>query len=176
MLLHYVNVLPSEETLNYLSNVFSMSSLPFDLDELSLELNVSTEMPQSLDPLAFYTATPTLLDKIYDPQSDSTSLVLFFMSEALTDRCMQLREQAPNPFHDHYYPHIKLLKNLPPLRRYLVAQMNSYSDTFAKDQFTFSFGAEYVDSYTTMRAPDLALYEYMDRKASVLMARNTSYE
>lgn len=164
MILHEVCVLPSQETIAYLQRVLAASSLTFKLDELRLTLNVSTEYPPKIDQAGFYTAQPVDLHVWYDPASQSSQLVLLFHSESLTERALELRHEAPNPFHVNYYPHLVLIEDMPPIQRHFRAQMNSYGDTFLKDRFTFTFEGEFVFSYEAAAGPSLALYDALDMK------------
>lgn len=175
MQFYEVCVLPTEETLDYLRRVTQSSSLIFDFQNMYVSLNVSTEDTMKIDPDALYTATPVSLERVYEPATDGTQLVLMFDSPSMTERHLELRGEAPNPLHRSYYPHMKMMDYLPQIRRHHTAQINSYTDTLIRDGFTFTFEGEFPYSYDSDRAPDMALYQMLDTRVAQAVSRYTGY-
>lgn len=175
MQFYEVCVLPTKETLDYLRRVTQSSSLTFDFENMYVSLNVSVEDTMKPNPNAFYTATAVSLERVYEPATDATQLVLLFDSPSMTERHLELRGEAPNPLHQSYYPHLKMMDYLPQIRRHHTAQINSYGDTFIRDGFVFTFEGEFPYSYDSDRAPDMALYQLLDTRAMQAISHYTGY-
>src|SRR5271163_5001474 len=97
----YVNqliVLPDDQTLNYLRQIFS--ACPFDIDfhKMSVEVNSATQEMEA-DTSRVYVAEAMSMNIWYDSATQSTSLLLPLRSPALEARCVELRASAPSEFY-----------------------------------------------------------------------------
>jgi hypothetical protein len=158
MLIYQLVVLPTPETVQYLSNVFSGSPIDLDLQSFFVEINSSTEIMEA-DESRVYKATAGSLGRYYDSNTEETSLLLPLVSESLLARCRELREHAPSQFYgDHYFPYMCIKRNMPPMKAHRRGLINSWADTLYANHFPLMFDAEIVLHKELDNAPDLDYY------------------
>lgn len=152
-------VLPDDETLNYLRQIFS--GCPFDIDfhKMYVELNSSTQ-EMVADISRTYVAESMSMDVWYDSATQSTSLLLPLNSPTLVARCHELRASAPSEFYGaHYFPFLVLKRYMPPMYRQYRAFINSISDTLFANQTPLVFGSEFLLPQSFEYVPDVDFYK-----------------
>jgi hypothetical protein len=159
MLIHQLVVLPTEDTLDYLSQVFSGSPIDLDLKTFHVELNSSVH---HMDPKPdnIYKANAGTLKRYYDSATGETSLILPLDSPQLTERCRELRVSAPSAFYGNYYfPFLVIKRNMPLLKPHRRGLVNiSWADTLAANHYPLMFDAETLITKEYHYAPDMDYY------------------
>jgi hypothetical protein len=132
MLVHQLLVLPSTDTLAYLSKVFSGCPFDLDLTKCHVEVN-SARTPMEAEPDRLYRAHAGTMKEYYDTATQSSTLLLPLDCQPLVDRVMELRMQGHTScfYGDHYFPHMVVKVHMPPRYRALRAFVNSVSTTLA---------------------------------------------
>jgi hypothetical protein len=134
MLCNELIVLPSDETLQYLSATFSGCPFDLNLQESYVSLNISRDEMKA-DDERVYKAVAGTLGVFYDSADGYSSLILPLVSPALTERVEELRQEAPNMFYGpHYFPHMVIIRDMPPLTRKYSGFLNSVSTSLATAQ------------------------------------------
>lgn len=159
MIVHQLIVLPTPDTLEYLSQVFSGSPIDLDLQSMHVEVNSSVHEMEA-DPTRIYKANAGTLKQYYDISTGETSLLLPLDSYQLMDRCRELRLDAPSTFYGHYYfPFLIIKRNMPPLKPHRRGLVNiSWADTLAANHYPLMFDAEIVVTKEYNEAPDMDYY------------------
>jgi len=158
MLIYQLVVLPTPDTLEYLSNVFSGSPIDLDLQSFSVEINSSTEIMEA-DESKVYKADAGSMDRFYDSATGETSLLLPLQSEQLLTRCRELREHAPSAFYgEHYFPYLCIKRNMPTMKPHRRALINSWADTLYANHYPLMFDAEIILHKEYDNAPDMDYY------------------
>lgn len=167
MLFNELRVVPAFETLDYLSMVFSGSPLPLHPESWSVVINQSTyEMEPRLSNV--YIAYVETINVWYDDLTGQAQLIMVLDSEDLTERCLELRETAPNPFHRSYYPHMILLSSMPQIKRRYRAMINSWGDSLTRDKTPLIFDNEIVSTTDREGTPEINFYADMDRRYNMV--------
>jgi hypothetical protein len=167
MLFNEVRVLPTPETVDYLSMLFSASPLPLHLQEWSVILNQS-ETAMDTDPERVYEAKVETINVWYDFLEGQDALIMVLKSQDLVERALELRQYAPNPFYRSYYPYLVMLKPMPQIKRNYRAMINSWGDTLVRDQTPLLFDAELQVQTNYEGVPELNFYTDMDRRYNVV--------
>src|SRR6185437_297756 len=159
MLVHQLVVIPTPDTLEYLSQVFSGSPIDLDLKAMYVEVNSST-LPMEADPDRIYKASAGTLSQYYDSATGETSLLLPLDSPQLLERFRVLRMTAPSAFYvQNYFPFLVVKRNMPPLKPHRRGLVNiSWADTLAANHYPLMFDAEIVLTKEYYEAPDLDYY------------------
>lgn len=122
-------VLPAQETLDFFSAQFSGCPFDLDLSKMYLEVNSSLFDMEPL-PEEVYIADMGAMDIYFDQSTMSSSLLLPVYSKSLTDRCAELRENAPTTFYgEDYFPFLVVKQNVNTLSRSTRRFIRSLSDT-----------------------------------------------
>jgi hypothetical protein len=158
MLIYQLVALPTPDTLEYLSNVFSGSPIDLDLQSFYVEINSSTEIMEA-DESRIYKAEALSMDRFYDSATQETSLLLPLHSPQLLERCREVREHAPSAFYgEHYFPYLCIKRNMPTMKAHRRGIINSWADTLYANHFPLMFDAEVVLHKEYNEAPDLDYY------------------
>lgn len=159
MLVNQLLVLPTPETIEYLSKVFGACPFAVDLSKAFVEVN-SSQTQMVPDTSRVYKATAGTMQVFYDQSTEQSSLQLPLVSEPLFDRCEELRQEAPSAFYgEHYFPHLVLVRGMPPLARSYRSFIASVATTLATDpNQCLLFDAELVVSTDFHAAPDMDYY------------------
>ena len=159
MLVNQLLVIPTPETIEYLSKVFSACPFPLNLRDAFVEVN-SSQTPMVPDTDRIYKATAGTMRVFYDQSTEQSSLLLPLVSEPLFDRCEELRQEAPSAFYgEYYFPHLVLVRGMPPLARSYRGFISSVATTLATDpNQCLLFDAELVVSRDFHAAPDMDYY------------------
>jgi hypothetical protein len=151
-------VIIAPETLVHMSAI--LSGCPFDMDlrQAYLSLNISPE-EMTPEPENVYSAQAGNLGIWYDQSTGYSSLILSVLSPAINDRVMQLREKAPNIFYgDHYFPHVVLVPDFPPISRRYSGFISSVGNSLATMPVPLFFDAELVRTAEFNAVPQADYY------------------
>lgn len=156
MIFHQLNVLPTDETLDYLSSV--MSGCPMDLDLQSYKVEIITTLDAlTACPNNVYEASALHVKVWYDAFLERSSLILSLLSSDLQKRCMQLNEQGvAREFHNYYNPHLTIRPDMPPLSRHYRTFISQTADALVGGQ-PLTFTGEYITQVELHAPTD---YEY----------------
>lgn len=131
MLYNKLYVVPTAETLAYLTTIMGASPIKLNLDSMTLDVTV-TQAPFITLPDVVYRARAGTLGIYYDSASASSQLILPLTSMDLQIRYETLEDMdAANAFHKQYHPHITLVQNMPPMARHYRSFINSISNTLS---------------------------------------------
>lgn len=157
MVLNELLVLPTPETINYLSMIMSGSPLEIRLDQAYVSLNISKHsMTPNLNNK--FEAQPGGLGVWFDQSTGYSSLILPLKSLQMAERVLELREEAPNYFYGpHWFGFMVLVRDCPLLNRRRAAFVNSIGNTLAWSPNPLTFDAEYVRP-TNVTAPPFEDY------------------
>lgn len=161
MLINELLVIPTQDTLRMLSAIFS--ACPFDLflDRAYVVLNMSQE-PMEPDSERLYKGQAGTLNLWYDTSTEMTSLILPLVSPSLTERVGELREVAPSAFYgEHYFPHMVLAEDFPPVARRYAGFLASVSNSLAALTEPLLFDAELVIQKDYRAVPQADYYASM---------------
>jgi hypothetical protein len=158
MVLNELLALPAPETLLYLTQVFSGCPFDIDLKKAYVSLNIS-EHEMTPQPQNVYRTHAGNLGVWFDQSTGYSSLILTLVSPALNDRVNEVREQAPNFFYGtHYFPHVVMVADFPPVTRRYGGFVNSISESLAMSQTPLFFDAELVRTQEFHAVPQADFY------------------
>jgi hypothetical protein len=159
MYIHQLIVLPDDQTLNYLRQIFSACPFDLDFDQMHVEVNSSVQEMEA-DTSRVHVAESMSMNIWYDSASQSTSLLLPLNSPELLTRCAELRTTAPSEFYGaHYFPFLMIKRHMPPMARQYRAFINSVSDTLFAKRTPLVFDSEFVMSKSFDYVPDVDFYK-----------------
>jgi len=165
MIVNQMFVLPTEDTLYYLSQIFSGCPFDIDLSLMHVEVNSSVQ-EMTPDPLLLYKATAGTMEVFFDTATMETSLLLPLESRSLVERCAELRQTAPSAFYsnstmgeDYYFPFMVVKRNMPPRSRHYRSFINSLSNTLATtSDYPLLFEGEFIVTSDFSNVPDYDYY------------------
>jgi len=162
MLVNELICLPDQETLDYLSRVFSACPFDLDLSKSYVVLNISEE-PMEAEPDNVYRAEPGNMGIWYDTGTQMSSLILPLISPGLNDRVAALRTESPSAFYgEHYFPHMVIIHDTPPMARHFSSFVSSVAHVLATTpEAPLFFDAELVMSKTYHAVPQADFYASM---------------
>jgi hypothetical protein len=162
MLVNELICLPTRETLDYLSHIFSGCPFDLDLSKCYVVLNISEEQMET-EPDNVYKATAGNMNVWYDTGTEMSSLILPLISPELNARAQELRADAPSAFYgSHYFPHMVVVQDMPPMARHFSSFISSMAHVLATtpDSPLF-FDAELVMSKNYYAVPQADFYASM---------------
>lgn len=144
MLFNELICLPTDETMAHLSRVFS--ACPFDLNLRTLYVVLAqSERPLKADPSRVYEAKAGTMNVWYDTAVQLSSLILPLESGSMNERATEARGGEPSTFYgDHYFPHMIVVQDMPPLARHYSTFIASISHVLATSEYPLFFDAELV--------------------------------
>lgn len=150
---------PTDETLEYLSNV--MSGAPIDIDLSSFTVEIMTTKDKIVAcPGNVYNAYATALKPWYDAYVERSSLLLSLSSEDLAMRCLELHRQGvERAFYDGYFPFMTVREGMPPLSRHFRTFILSTANTLCKNERPLQFGEEFVEQVDIIRPLNYEYYQ-----------------
>lgn len=159
MIYEQLFVLPTDDTLNYLSSVLHNSSVELDLSEFKIEV-ITTRDSVVAHPERLYTARASSLEVFYDNNLGQSSLILSLISNDLEQRALELNAAGiTREWYNYYNPHIVIIPRCPPLserfKRFKLGAANAFINNHT--DFEMTFGLEYV---TTHQISAPIRYEY----------------
>lgn len=165
MVVNQLLVLPTEETLYYLSKVFSACPFDLDLQKCYVEINSSVE-EMVPDPHRLYKAECGTMNVFFDSATMESSLLLPLKSPSLVDRCVEVRADAPSAFYgsdetaeQYYFPYMVVKRSMSPLVRHYRSFVNSISNVLATTpEYPLLFEGEFVVSTDFDNIPDYDYY------------------
>lgn len=168
MIYNQLVVLPTDDTLKFLSSV--MSDSPIDLDLSSYHLVITTTLDE-IDPMPdlLYTAQTISVRVWYDAHLQTSSLIASFESSDLQKRAMHLLQAGVlREFHDYFNPHMILRLHMPPMRRHASRFVRNLGDSLCAVDRPLQFHGEFVRTVDLQAPPN---YEYEQAMTAEHMAR-----
>ena len=162
MLVNKLVVIPTQETMDYLTQVFSGCPFDVDLQQLCIEINTSRE-PMMAQPDLVYQVIAGDMDVFYDSSVGMSSLILPVTSAALAHRFVELQDTAPHAFHRLYFPHATFVEPMPALPRHYRGFINSVASTLRSGDQPLLFDAEMVIPTNVDSPPDIDYYEVQQK-------------
>lgn len=158
MIYNQLRVVPTPETLAYLSSVMSGSPMDLDIESWSVEI-MTSEDPIEAFPDIIYTASVTSVKPWYDSFLQTSSLIVSLESADLQHRVINLTEQGVLrawlknlPF---YNPYMTIKQNMPPLSRNFRTFVYQTANSLAANENKLEFGSEYVTQIDLMAPQNL---------------------
>jgi hypothetical protein len=157
MIFNQLNVKPTDDTLEYLSNVMSGSPLDLDIASYSVEV-ITTQDELVAKPDNVYQARCLNLRVWYDAYLQRSSLILSLASPDLVERCMELhKEDVVRAFYNHYYPYLTIRANMPALSRNFRTFVHTTANILCGNERMLEFTGEYIEQVNLHSPPN---YEY----------------
>ncbi len=167
MIFNQLNLLPTQETLDYLSSIMSGSPIDLDLSAYKVELMTSLE-PIAPMPERIYDATAYSVKVWYDAYLQRSSLILSLVSSDLQRRAMELNEQGVvREFHNYYNPHLVLKPDYPPLSRNFKNFVTQTANVLCANERPLQFTSEWVAQIELLAPPDFEYNEAMAAERDV---------
>ena len=168
MIFNQLNVLPTQETLEYLSSV--MSGSPIDLDLSAYRVEVITTLDAVVpEPDRVYNASALSVRVWYDAYLQRSSLILSMHSPDLQQRGIELNQQGVvREFHNYYNPHLTLKPGYPPLSRNYKNFVVQTANALCANDRPLQFTGEWVANIELHAPPD---FEYNEAMAAELGLR-----
>src|SRR6478736_3099875 len=117
MLVNRLYVVPTDETLSYLSSLFSGSPIDLNLDSIKIEI-MCTQDAMEIDPQRVYTVQAFNVNLFYDSHRQASDLMCALVSADLQERVLEFnKEGVAREFYDWYLPYFAIKRNFPPLSR-----------------------------------------------------------
>jgi hypothetical protein len=163
MLINQLLVLPSTDTLAYLSRVFGGCPFDLDLTKCYVEIN-SSQYEMEPEPARLYRAHAGTMKEYFDTASQSSALILPLDCQPLVERAHDVRMRgAPSAFYgDHYFPHMIVKTHMPPRYPSLRAFVNSVSNTLATtEDHPLLFEGEFIVQQEFHAIPQADYYATM---------------
>ena len=158
MILYQLMALPTRQTLDYLSRVFSGCPFDVDLSQCFVEINTSAE-PMVAQPHNVYACACTDLNVYYDAHLGTSSLILGLDSMAMTQRFVGLQQSAPHKWHTEFHAHMTVVEPMPSLPRHFRAFINSVASTLINNDQALLFDAEMVVPIDVNKPSDMEYYK-----------------
>ncbi len=143
MIYNQMFVVPTPETLEYLSQALSGSSVDLNLQALYVEI-MTTLDPMVANPDNVYEAHVSSVKVWYDAYLQRSSLIVSLTSKDLVMRVTQLHEeQVVREFFDAYVPYMTLRPDMPALSNHYRTFVRQAADTLHNGGPLY-FGNEFV--------------------------------
>jgi hypothetical protein len=144
MLFQRLSVVPSNDSLQYLYNMFAAAPFLVELDTITVDVMISTDpLVAAIDNT--YTLTPKHLRLYYDSNLQTSSWIMSFESPDLQKRYRQLQDLGVTPaLHNYYHPHAVIVRYAPPLSKNYRRFMTSMSNIFGDCKRSLMFGLEHT--------------------------------
>jgi hypothetical protein len=157
MIYNQLWVLPTQETLNYLSSLMQGASLDIDLNSFKVEIITTLDDGFVVCPDNMYSATGLSLKTWYDGYLQDSSLILSLHSDDLMARALELNQQGiVREGGDFYNPHLVVRQHMPSLNVTYRRFVNSMANVLCSDVKLW-FGCEHA---ITVDLPALPDHEY----------------
>lgn len=157
MVYNQLIVIPTPETMEYLSSVMAGSPLDLDLRMFKVEVML-TQDEMEPEPDRIYQAKATSLKIWYDSFIGASSLILSMVSPDLERRCVELHEQGVlREFYNYYNPHMKIVPYMPALSHHYKTFVNAVANALCSNERPLEFTSEFVTQISLIAPPD---FEY----------------
>ena len=171
MLVNRLYVVPTEETLGYLSAVMAGAPIDLDLTDFKVEIT-STEDALEIDPSRTYTAQAINVNVFYDSYLQQSSLIATLVSSDLQDRAKELNQEGVvRAFYDWYIPYLVVRRSVPPLSRHFRTWRVSLANALCQNERPLHFTGEHVVQEELVAYPD---FDYIQAMAAELQLRHNS--
>jgi len=164
MIVNNIFVVPDEGTLDYFNRQFS--GCPFRVIPEEFRVIVASS-PHSIvpDPDRTYVAQAGNMKLFPNTANGGSSLILPLISFGLMKANAEYYEASSPAYPTIYSPHIVIVENMPPLRRYIKAWINSLSGTFRNEVGRLGFGNETLETVEVEHIPS---YGYLLEQEAIV--------
>lgn len=164
-------VVPTEETVGYLSAVMAGAPLDIDMSDFKVEIT-STEDGLEIDPDRVYSAQAINLNVFYDTHLQRSNLIATLVSSDLQDRAKELvSEGVVRAFYDWYVPYLVIKRGMPPLSRHFRTWKVSMANALCQNERPLYFTGEHVVQEDVVAYPD---FDYVQAMAAELQLRHNN--
>lgn len=171
MLVNRLYVVPTDETMSYLSAVMAGAPLDIDLTEFKVEIT-STEDALEIDPSRVYTSQAINVNVFYDTYLQRSSLIATLVSRDLQERAKELNsEGVVRAFYDWYVPYLVIKRGTPPLSRHFRTWKVSLANALCQNERPLNFTGEHVVQENLAAYPD---FDYVNAMAAELQLRHNN--
>jgi hypothetical protein len=144
LIFNQLNVLPTDDTLEYLSSVMSGSPIELDLSKYKVEV-ITTLDALEANPDNIYNATAADVRVWYDSHVERTSLIMTLESSDLQKRALELNQQGViRQWFDIYTPHLVLRPNMVPMSVHYRRFVRQMANAFCSNTRALQFTSEYI--------------------------------
>lgn len=169
MLVNRLYVVPTDETLSYLSAVMSGAPLDIDISEFKVEIT-STKGELEIDPSRVYSAQAINVNVFYDSYLQQSNLIATLVSSDLQNRAKELnREGVVRAFYDWYVPYMAIKRGVPPMSRHFRTWKVSLANALCQNERPLNFTGEHVETVDLLAYPD---FDYVQAMAADLQLRH----
>lgn len=169
MLVNRLYVVPTEDTMSYLSAVMAGAPLDLDMTDFKVEIT-STEDALEIDPSRVYSAQAINVNVFYDTYLQRSSLIATLVSRDLQERAKELNnEGVVRAFYDWYVPYLVIRRGTPPLSRHFRTWKVSLANALCQNERPLNFSGEHVVQENLVAYPD---FDYVNAMAAELQLRH----
>lgn len=160
-------VVPTDETMSYLSSVLSGSAVDLDLQALRVEI-ISTEDGLEIDPARVYEAQAINVNVFYDSYYQQSSVIATLVSADLQARAKELNlEGAVRAGFPGYIPYMAIKRQMPALSRHYRTWRVTLANALCADERPMFFTGEHVETESLDMLPDQDYLEAMARDLQI---------
>lgn len=170
MLVNRLYVNPTDDTLSYLSSLFSGSPIDLNLETIKVEI-MTTQDGLEIDPSRVYVAQAVNVNLFYDSYLQQSNLMCALKSTDLQQRAFELNQEGVvRSFYDWYIPYFCIRRAFPPLSRANRSWRVSIANALCSNERPMTFTGEHVVQEELLSLPDFDFIETM--KAELLVRHN----
>jgi hypothetical protein len=166
-------VVPTDDTMGYLSALMSGSPVDVDLETLKIEL-ITTEDELEIDPERVYSVEAISVGVFYDTYLQRSNLIVTFKSSDMQTRYRELRDEGVvRAFYGDgipYIPYMALIRGTPPMTKHFRAFKLAVTNALVANERMLTFTGEHVEVEKLMAVPD---YDYIDAMKGDLVLRHS---
>ena len=140
MVYNHVFLVPSPDTKAYFARQFSGCPFAVHVDQFRVSLAISPDTldPSFLEDFVFVAEAGSM--RLYpNPSMGGSSLILPLVAPSMQSANAALLESARPAYDLIYSPHLTIVEQMPPLKRYIKAWVNSLSAVFRNEPIYFEF-------------------------------------
>jgi hypothetical protein len=164
-------VIPTEETLSYLSSVMSGCPIDLNINDFKVEV-ITTQDALEIDPERVYTSQTMNVNVFYDSYLQRSSLIATLISSDLQERAKELNREGvarPENFPQFFVPHFVIRPDMPPLSRNIRIWKLAIANALCQTERPLDWTGEYVSTETLLAVPNL---DYLQAMAADLQLRH----
>lgn len=150
-------VVPTADTMSYLSSVMSGCPIDLDLSQFRLEV-ITTEDALEIEPDRVYSSQAVNVNVYYDAALQRSSLICTLSSSDLHERCIELNREGvarPAGFPPFFIPHFTIRPDMPPMSVNIRRWRVSIANALCQSERVLSWTGEYVETEVLQHVPDL---------------------
>ena len=163
-------VVPTDETLSYLSSVMSGCPIDLNIDAFRVEI-ITTQDALEIDPSRVYRSQAINVNVFYDSYLQRSSLIATLVSSDLQARAKELNLEGvarPENFPQFFVPHFTIRPDMPALSRNIRIWKVAIANALCQNERYLDWTGEYVSTETLLAVPDP---DYQEAMAADLQLR-----